>query len=135
MTALAFRSDPPVTAVGVVVPARNEQDRIVRCLTSLRRALAEAPDGVTTAVAVVLDRCTDATAEQVASVVADWPQATILAVPTSRPPDVTRSSCKKHCPTPAFSRKSFKRWPTIATRCNREARSALSKRRCSRLNP
>jgi hypothetical protein len=89
MTALAFRPDPPVTAVGVVVPARNEQDRIVRCLTSLRRALAEAPDGVTTAVAVVLDRCTDATAEQVASVVADWPQATVLAVPTSRPPAVT----------------------------------------------
>ncbi|MGZ8750440.1 MAG: glycosyltransferase [Pseudonocardia sp.] len=88
MTALAFRPDPPVTAVGVVVPARNEQDRIVRCLTSLRRALAEAPDGVTTAVAVVLDRCTDATAEQVASVVADWPQATILTAPPLRPPDV-----------------------------------------------
>ena len=88
MTALAFRPDPPVTAVGVVVPARNEQDRIVRCLTSLRRALAEAPDGVTTAVAVVLDRCTDATAEQVASVVADWPHATILAVPPSRRPNV-----------------------------------------------
>jgi glycosyltransferase involved in cell wall biosynthesis len=88
VTALAFRPDPPVTAVGVVVPARNEQDRIVRCLTSLRRALAEAPDGVTTAVAVVLDRCTDATAEQVASVVADWPQATILTVPPLRPPDV-----------------------------------------------
>jgi len=88
VTALAFRPDPPVTAVGVVVPARNEQDRIVRCLTSLRRALAEAPDGVTTAVAVVLDRCTDATAEQVASVVADWPQATILTVPPLHPPDV-----------------------------------------------
>jgi glycosyltransferase involved in cell wall biosynthesis len=88
VTALAFRPDPPVTAVGVVVPARNEQDRIVRCLTSLRRALAEAPDGVATAVAVVLDRCTDATAEQVASVVADWPQATILTVPPLRPPDV-----------------------------------------------
>ena len=81
MTALAFRPDPPVTAVGVVVPARNEQDRIARCLTSLRRALAEVPDGVTTAVAVVLDRCTDATPERVASVVADWPQATILTVP------------------------------------------------------
>ena len=88
MTALAFRPDPPVTAVGVVVPARNEQDRIVRCLTSLRRALAEAPDGVTTAVAVVLDRCTDATAEQVASVVADWHQATILTVPPLHSPDV-----------------------------------------------
>ena len=28
VTALAFRPDPPVTAVGVVVPARDEQDRI-----------------------------------------------------------------------------------------------------------
>ena len=43
---------------------------------------------MTTAVAVVLDRCTDATPEQVASVVADWPQATILTVPPLRPPDV-----------------------------------------------
>ena len=56
MTALAVTPDLPVTAVGVVVPARNEQDRITRCLASLRRALAHAPDGVATAVAVVLDR-------------------------------------------------------------------------------
>jgi glycosyltransferase involved in cell wall biosynthesis len=89
VTALAFRPDPPVTAVGVVVPARNEQDRIGRCLSSVRRALAEVSDGATTAVAMVLDRCTDATPERVASLVADWPQATVLTVPPSCSPDVT----------------------------------------------
>jgi hypothetical protein len=75
-----------VTAVGVVVPARDEQDRIGRCLTSLRSALARVPDGVTTAVAVVLDRCTDATPDRVAALVADWPQATVLTVPAAGPP-------------------------------------------------
>ena len=82
MTAPAPRPDPPVTAVGVVVPARDEQDRIGRCLTSLRRALAQTPDGVTTAVAVVLDRCTDATPDRVAALAADWPQVTVLTVPS-----------------------------------------------------
>ena len=85
MTALAFRPAPPVTAVGVVVPAHDEQDRIGRCLISLRRALAQVPDGITTAAAVVLDRCTDATPERVADLVADWPQATVLTLPGDRP--------------------------------------------------
>jgi hypothetical protein len=80
VTALAFTPDPPVTAVGVVVPARDEQERIGRCLRSLRRALAHVPDGVTTAVAVVLDRCTDATPARAAAAVADWPGAVILTV-------------------------------------------------------
>jgi hypothetical protein len=80
VTALAFRPDPPITAVGVVVPARDEQERIGRCLRSLRRALAHVPDGVTTAVAVVLDRCTDATPARAAAAIADWPEATILTV-------------------------------------------------------
>ena len=73
-------ADLPVTAVGVVVPARNEQDRIVRCLAGLRRALAHAPDGVATAVAIVLDRCTDATPEKVARRIGDWPEATTITV-------------------------------------------------------
>jgi hypothetical protein len=80
VTALAVTPDLPVTAVGVVVPARNEQDRITRCLASLRRALAHAPDGVATAVAVVLDRCTDATPESVARLIGDWPEATTIIV-------------------------------------------------------
>jgi hypothetical protein len=80
VTALAFTPDPPVTAVGVVVPARDEQERIGRCLRSLRRALAYVPDGVDIAVAVVLDRCTDATPQRVAAALSDWPEATILTV-------------------------------------------------------
>jgi hypothetical protein len=80
VTALAFTPDPPVTAVGVVVPARDEQERIGRCLRSLRHALAHVPDGVDTAVAVVLDRCTDATPQRVAAALSDWPEATMLTV-------------------------------------------------------
>jgi len=81
VTAPAHPPDPPVSGVGVVVPARDEQDRVGRCLVSLRRALSEVPDGVSTAVAVVLDRCTDATPERVAALVADWPEAVVLTVP------------------------------------------------------
>ncbi|MGH3755618.1 MAG: glycosyltransferase [Pseudonocardiaceae bacterium] len=64
-----------IAAVGVVVPARNEQDRIAGCLRSLRRALARLPTGTATAVTVVLDRCTDRTPDRVATMIADWPQA------------------------------------------------------------
>ena len=94
MTALAFTPAPPVTAVGVVVPARDEQERIGRCLRSLRRALDHVPDGVDTAVAVVLDRCTDATPQRVAAALSDWPEATILTVPA-------------HCATSACARSSI----------------------------
>lgn len=62
MTALADAGPPPSpTAVGVVVPARDEQQRIGACLASIRRALATVPAHVDVAVAVVLDRCADAT--------------------------------------------------------------------------
>lgn len=64
-----------IAAVGVVVPARNEQDRIVACLRSLRRALQRLPTETAAAVTVVLDRCTDRTSDRVATVIADWPQA------------------------------------------------------------
>lgn len=71
---------PPVTAVGVVVPARDEQERIAACLSSVRCALAALPEGVAVAVAVVLDRCTDATPERVAALLGDWPAAVALSV-------------------------------------------------------
>jgi hypothetical protein len=48
-----------IAAVGVVVPTRNERDRILACLRSLRRALQRLPTGTAAAVTVVLDRCTD----------------------------------------------------------------------------
>jgi hypothetical protein len=68
---------PLVTAVGVVIPARDEEERIAACLASVRRALAAAP-GVIAAVAVVLDRCTDSTPARVAALLADWPEAAAL---------------------------------------------------------
>ena len=81
MTALAeLRPEQCVRAVGVVVPARNEQERIGPCLTSVRRALDALPDDIAVAVAVVLDRCTDATPERVAALLDDWPQAVALPV-------------------------------------------------------
>lgn len=51
-----------ITAVGVVVPARDERRHIQECLWSLCRALRELPPGIERAVCVVADRCTDATA-------------------------------------------------------------------------
>jgi hypothetical protein len=82
VTALAEPApEPPVDAVGVVVPARDEQDRIDACLTSVRRALSALPDGVAVAVAVVLDRCRDATPDRVAALLDDWPEA--VAVPVT----------------------------------------------------
>ena len=64
-----------IAAVGVVVPARNEQDRILACLGSLRRALQRLPTGTAAAVTVVLDSCTDRTPDRVATMIAAWPQA------------------------------------------------------------
>jgi len=64
-----------IAAVGVVVPARDEQDHIVACLRSLRRSLRKLPAGTVVAVTVVLDRCTDATPERVDEVIVDWPEA------------------------------------------------------------
>lgn len=70
----------PIRAVGVVVPARDEEHHIGRCLRSLRRALGELPGQVTTAVTVVLDRCRDRTPEEVATVLRGWPEASALRV-------------------------------------------------------
>ncbi|HET9076726.1 MAG TPA: glycosyltransferase family 2 protein [Acidimicrobiales bacterium] len=54
-----------ITAVGVVIPARDEADHIGLCLQSVHRALSVLPPATDTAVWVVVDRCTDATAELV----------------------------------------------------------------------
>lgn len=53
---------PSVTHLGVVVPARNEEALLGRCLASVIAALAAAGDGVRSTVVVVADACTDATA-------------------------------------------------------------------------
>ncbi|WP_326837471.1 glycosyltransferase family 2 protein [Amycolatopsis rhabdoformis] len=51
-----------ITAVGVVVPARDEQHLIEPCLRALRHALARLPASVERWVCVVADRCSDDTA-------------------------------------------------------------------------
>lgn len=73
-------SDAPIRAVGVVVPARDEEDLIGPCLHSVRRALRALPPHVTTAVTVVLDRCRDRTPHRVTALLTDWPEASALRV-------------------------------------------------------
>jgi cellulose synthase/poly-beta-1,6-N-acetylglucosamine synthase-like glycosyltransferase len=69
-----------VRAVGVVVPARDEQDDVLACLRSVRAALARLPTGTPSAVTVVLDRCSDRTPELVAAELDGWPGAAALRV-------------------------------------------------------
>lgn len=69
-----------IDSVIVVVPARNEQRRLPRCLAALARALTAVEeefgaDAPAISVVVVLDRCTD----ESAAVVARWPRFTALA--------------------------------------------------------
>jgi hypothetical protein len=52
----------PITAVGVVVPARDESRLIGACLRSVLVALGALPSTVEPALCVVADRCTDDTA-------------------------------------------------------------------------
>ncbi|WP_131103885.1 DUF3253 domain-containing protein [Ornithinimicrobium sufpigmenti] len=56
---------PALQAVLVVVPARDEQDLIVDCLTGIQAATAAAGHGLPLVVSVVLHRCADATAARV----------------------------------------------------------------------
>lgn len=67
-------------AVGVVVPARDEQDHVAACLLSVRLALQRLPAGIASAVTVVLDRCGDRTPQRVAALIAGWPQAEAVCV-------------------------------------------------------
>jgi hypothetical protein len=69
-----------IVAVGVVVPARDEQERIGACLRSVRVAIDKLPRGITTAVTVVLDRCSDRTPALVDELVRHWPAATAVSI-------------------------------------------------------
>lgn len=71
---------PRIAAVGVIVPARDEQERIAACLHSVRQALGQLPQTVSTAVTVVLDRCRDRTPDIVARLLEDWPGAAAVRV-------------------------------------------------------
>lgn len=75
-----------IDAVGVVIPVRDEQDRIIRCLRSVRAALRVLPGSTRHAVAVVLDRCTDGTALRVAAELDGWPEASAVHLVRRPPP-------------------------------------------------
>lgn len=60
-------ADDGIREVGVVVPARNEEDRLGRCLDSIRVAIAQlhrqSSSAIGVRVVVVLDRCSDSSAD------------------------------------------------------------------------
>jgi hypothetical protein len=61
---VSHAESPRIAAVGVVVPARDEETRIERCLHGLVLALRELPRDLSCTVCLVLDRCADRTAER-----------------------------------------------------------------------
>lgn len=69
---------PPLRAVLVVVPARDEEDEIGGALTAVAAAAHEG--GLPTTVVTVLDRCTDRTGEVAAAVAATHPHLRWLTV-------------------------------------------------------
>ncbi len=69
-----------IDAVGVVIPAQDEQFRIGRCLDSVRRAMSRVPDDVEPRLCVVLDSCTDRTPWVVAGLLRGWPGAQVVSV-------------------------------------------------------
>lgn len=80
MTRTPSSPDPHIEAVAVVVPARDEQEHIGPCLRSVRQALDRLPARITTAVTIVLDRCSDHTPDRVADLLHGWPQAHAIRV-------------------------------------------------------
>ena len=72
-----------IRRAAVVVPVRNEEDQLPACLAHVRRAMDRfeaLPGGRTARLAVVLDRCTDASASIGASAAADDPRIVVLEV-------------------------------------------------------
>jgi hypothetical protein len=69
---------PRITGVGVLVPARDEQDTIRDCLRALRTAMRGLPADVEPAVCVVADRCADATAAAAAEEFGGWTAARVV---------------------------------------------------------
>ncbi|GAA5147511.1 glycosyltransferase family 2 protein [Pseudonocardia eucalypti] len=69
-----------IDAVGVVLPAHDEEDLIRESLRGVRAALRGLDGQCRTAVTVVLDRCTDRTPSRVAAELAGWAGAQVLPV-------------------------------------------------------
>ncbi|AYG02326.1 glycosyltransferase [Gryllotalpicola protaetiae] len=62
-------SAAPIAAVAVVVPVRDEEERLERCLAALASALAAVGTRVATQTMIVLDGCSDRSAQ----IAARWP--------------------------------------------------------------
>jgi glycosyltransferase involved in cell wall biosynthesis len=69
----------PNLRAGVVVPARDEEERIGACLDALAGQLGVEPDSYE--VIVVLDACADATEEAVEAAAARWPRLALRTLP------------------------------------------------------
>lgn len=76
---------PRIEALAVVVPARDEEDHIRQCLSSIGRALDQIPAEIAVAVTVVLDRCGDRTSQRTHSLLDGWPQARSVQVIAAQP--------------------------------------------------
>ncbi|MEV6643897.1 glycosyltransferase [Amycolatopsis sp. NPDC051371] len=68
-----------ITAVGVVVPARDEAPLVGACVRAVDLALRRLPAGVARAVCVVADRCGDATAAVARAAFADVPGVVVVS--------------------------------------------------------
>jgi hypothetical protein len=64
-----------ITAIGVVIPARDEGSTVGACLDALGKALCRLPARVEYATCLVADRCSDNTAEQATHAFAGRPRA------------------------------------------------------------
>jgi hypothetical protein len=65
-------SGPGLRALGVVVPAHDEEDLVGTCLDAIALAAAPVSLRVNVCVVVVLDACRDQTAEVVGAIQAEW---------------------------------------------------------------
>ncbi len=67
---------PQLAAIGVVVPAHDEAERLPACLRALQRAVSHpGVSGTVVRVVVVLDACRDRSAEVVTAEALRWPSA------------------------------------------------------------
>lgn len=67
-----------ISAVGVAVPARDEEDFVEACVRALRAALTGLPPGMDRAVCVVADRCRDDTARRARSAFDGWRHGQVM---------------------------------------------------------
>jgi hypothetical protein len=67
-----------ISAVGVVVPARDEAALIGACLAGIRHALAQLPPSIERAVCVVADRCIDDTVSVARAELGSWLAAQVV---------------------------------------------------------